>query len=490
MAELTAPLVRKNDEKRIVYGPVLVPDEPDSDDDTVTAEKIEEVAHQFVENYGNIDLMHSLENVGKMVESYILPMDMEIDDNLTVPKGSWMLGVRVTNDDSWEAVKNHQLGGFSIMAIPKVSTKSKENAEKNHAEKRTTIADLEQEGDWVVNAVSLVDEPAVPKAKYVAVKSKAKKDQSHITEEAVQKAIQGSLEERERLVRRKVYSEFDTETTESFVHSTMQDSVIIKIINYLNDHQKMYQLGYEIDESGNVLFTSDLQEVRIEEQIVPVDNSGTNFAQLSKEGEGNTNDSAIKDSNIDSNSESNSFLDKIKKRLGIKSSTEKAGRSISQSNLEKLLIAKEVIDDLLSVGQAERSNSNKSESGEDEMREEQVQSMIQKSVEPLQDQIKELTNTLKGENQEESTDKQGAEQTEEGQPSEKSKEGTEEQEGQQEEGTEETVSKSEHEKLLAELEKAKKQQPLSRRLSGQDNLESVKEKEPEKDRNAFGYKRK
>jgi len=56
-AELTAPFVRKEKAKRIVYGPVLIPGEPDSDGDVVSAEKIEDVAHRFVEEYGNIDLI-------------------------------------------------------------------------------------------------------------------------------------------------------------------------------------------------------------------------------------------------------------------------------------------------------------------------------------------------------------------------------------------------------------------------------------------------
>ncbi|SHF32714.1 Putative phage serine protease XkdF [Seinonella peptonophila] len=66
MTELTAPLVLKNKEKKIVYGPVLIPDEPDHDSDLVLAEKIEEVAHKFHELYGNIDLQNSLNNVGKV----------------------------------------------------------------------------------------------------------------------------------------------------------------------------------------------------------------------------------------------------------------------------------------------------------------------------------------------------------------------------------------------------------------------------------------
>jgi hypothetical protein len=167
MTELTAPVVKRNDEKQIVYGPVLIPGEPDHDGDVVSIDKIEQVAHDFAEKYGNIDLMHSLNNVGKMVETYLSPIDLTFGE-ITVPKGSWMMGVRVTDEESWEAVKSGALTGFSIMGIRSTAIKSKE--EIPTAVKRTTLSDLGEE--WIVNAVSLVDEPAVPKAKFLVIKSK------------------------------------------------------------------------------------------------------------------------------------------------------------------------------------------------------------------------------------------------------------------------------------------------------------------------------
>ncbi|MBS7531832.1 hypothetical protein IC619_015270 [Hazenella sp. IB182353] len=169
MPELTAPLVMKSYEKRIVYGPVMVPGEADHDGDVVSADKIEAVAHDFADKYANIDLQHTLNNVGSMVESYITPVDLTYGD-MVVPKGSWMMGVRVTDDESWSSVKEGKLTGFSIMGIKSAVMKSKKDDEINAALKRTTLADLGE--DWIVNAVSLVDEPCVPKAKFVVIKSK------------------------------------------------------------------------------------------------------------------------------------------------------------------------------------------------------------------------------------------------------------------------------------------------------------------------------
>ncbi|SDW16910.1 Putative phage serine protease XkdF [Marininema mesophilum] len=70
MTELTAPIIEgatKSNEQRVVTGPVLIPGEPDLDGDMVDAATIERVADGLIESYGNIDLQHSLKNVGKVV---------------------------------------------------------------------------------------------------------------------------------------------------------------------------------------------------------------------------------------------------------------------------------------------------------------------------------------------------------------------------------------------------------------------------------------
>lgn len=169
--EATAPIVLKNEEQRIVYGPVAIPDEPDSDGDIITKAKIEQVAHGFLKEYGNIDLQHTLNNVGIPVESYIAPVNLQFGA-VTVPKGSWMMGVYVSDDATWQAVKNGELAGFSLMGIRK-STATSATKSDQASYKRTMLKDLGE--DWVVPYVSLVDSPAVPKAKFVSIKSQEEK---------------------------------------------------------------------------------------------------------------------------------------------------------------------------------------------------------------------------------------------------------------------------------------------------------------------------
>lgn len=473
MAELTAPLVYKNEEKRIVYGPVLVPDEPDTDNDVVTAEQIENVAHKFVEEYGNIDLMHSLNNVGRLVESYILPVDLEVDEDTLIPKGSWIMGVRVTDDDAWQAVKDGKLGGFSIMALQKTAIKS---AEKDNQEsKRVTLSDLGD--DWIVNAVSLVDEPAVPKAKWIAIKSKSKDNTDiniDINSEVVKKAVDGSLEHRKCLLDHKLESMFANYERYPVIHSTLIDSVIFRIHDDRGT-QKTFQVGYQLDENGNVEFTEEPKEVRIEENVVPIENllASTNS----------------KDAQNENNERTEGFMARFMKSIGLRPKTsEKAGKTISDANLKKLRQAKEAIDELLAIGEKERQGeknkkNSKEQKGAEKMNKEEVQALIDEKIEPINSKLDDVLKAMK---QEAKGEEQKGDET---QTSEKSK-GDDKHQDEKEvtnskDDQEQDDYKEKYETVLKQLEN----RPFSHRLAGQDGVEKSKDDEPIEDRNAFGYKR-
>lgn len=193
--ELTGPFVFKNDEKRIVYGAVLVPGELDHDGEAVTAEKVEDAAHEWMESYQNVDLQHSLNNVGVPVESYLLPMEMTVKavqdgEEMVLPEKTWILGSRL-DESTYEAAKKGELGGYSVMGMKRAALKSlceKTSAGKsasqedlNAALKKTLLKDLGE--DWVPVYVSVVDRPAVPKAKFFALKSAAKEEEDSAKDE-------------------------------------------------------------------------------------------------------------------------------------------------------------------------------------------------------------------------------------------------------------------------------------------------------------------
>lgn len=119
--------VRKVDadtEERFVLSLVLEPNDgvdgplhPDTQNDIYSAAEIRRAAHGWMEKGGAVDLQHNWKALGnervKVVENYLAPADIEIGE-AKVLKGSWLLGLRVLDDELWAAAKDGKLGAFSI----------------------------------------------------------------------------------------------------------------------------------------------------------------------------------------------------------------------------------------------------------------------------------------------------------------------------------------------------------------------------------------
>ena len=113
-----ASIVKKRDWDRVVLGPILIPDLPDSQNDTMTAEDIEQTAHNFLADARLVGREHSDTWDGaQVVESYIAPCELSFADEMygpqVVPKGSWILGVRIP-EESWADVLDGSVTGFSV----------------------------------------------------------------------------------------------------------------------------------------------------------------------------------------------------------------------------------------------------------------------------------------------------------------------------------------------------------------------------------------
>jgi len=178
--ELSGPIVVKNEAKRIAYAPVLVPGEPDSDGEIVTKAQIEDKAHEWLVSYRNVDYNHRLNNVGVPVESYITSEDRTVkmdlgngEEDVELPAGTWILASKF-GEDTWNQIVSKELTGYSVMGVRRETMDAAIKGVDGAACKRTLLADLGE--DWVPTHVSVVDMPAVPKAKFFALKSKEKPD--------------------------------------------------------------------------------------------------------------------------------------------------------------------------------------------------------------------------------------------------------------------------------------------------------------------------
>lgn len=110
-----------DEEKRIVYGVVLIPWEVDLQGDIMTDEEVEKAAHKYVESFQSVDEMHVISGVGTLLESYIAPLDFWMG-GVEVVKGSWILVTRAEKA-VWKKIKDGELVGYSIGYVGKRTPK-------------------------------------------------------------------------------------------------------------------------------------------------------------------------------------------------------------------------------------------------------------------------------------------------------------------------------------------------------------------------------
>lgn len=113
--EPTVQKVFKTEEERFVLGVVLAPETTDSQGDIYSADEVRKAAHDYMENAGALGKQHREIVTGKLkiLESYLAPADFTVEDE-TIAKGTWLMGIRVIDEDLWEGIKKGDFTGFSI----------------------------------------------------------------------------------------------------------------------------------------------------------------------------------------------------------------------------------------------------------------------------------------------------------------------------------------------------------------------------------------
>lgn len=101
----------------IVKGAVCIPNIPDTTGDILDEETIRQAALTFNRLNGLVDVQHTLQPIGRVLESYIIDEETTFKDNL-YPKGSWFISIDVTDPEIQEAIRNGEYTGFSILAAP------------------------------------------------------------------------------------------------------------------------------------------------------------------------------------------------------------------------------------------------------------------------------------------------------------------------------------------------------------------------------------
>ena len=178
---------------KLVYSAVAIPGEPDYDGEILTEQEIQYAAHKFMSDYRIIDpehvcaLTNECINVGTPVESTILREPVTVKSihegkDMYLPKGTWVLGIEVTDDREWERIVTGEATGLSLTAA-RTTVKS-----------RVLIRDLGK--NWEAKTVSIVKDPAVPKAKFFQIIG-----DGMMNDEATKSRLQGFFDKVEEAVK-------------------------------------------------------------------------------------------------------------------------------------------------------------------------------------------------------------------------------------------------------------------------------------------------
>ena len=106
--------------QRLFYSVVIEPwtnvtPEGDTHGHKMTAEEIEKSAHYYMEMGSTVCKQHENKIEANVVESYIAPVDFSItgDTEDLITKGSWVMAVRVLDDDAWDKILKGEITAFS-----------------------------------------------------------------------------------------------------------------------------------------------------------------------------------------------------------------------------------------------------------------------------------------------------------------------------------------------------------------------------------------
>ena len=152
--EKRKPVYFESDEKRMLYGAVLIPDLPIYRYDEIndfeyeivfSKQAIEQLSQRYMRqlNATNWTTDHERQAVGLFTSESWIKSDMDNDKSIalgldsTLPVGTWFVGCKVDNDETWQRVKRGDFSGFSVESFVSLdemnfaSTMPKEKTKNN-----------------------------------------------------------------------------------------------------------------------------------------------------------------------------------------------------------------------------------------------------------------------------------------------------------------------------------------------------------------------
>lgn len=116
--EKILPIRKQDNEERIIFCIVYSPDEFDTQGDCASADVIKEASYGFMRSArtNNIDKQHDcIADEGFVAESWIVKENDFVFPEET--EGSWAVGIKVENKETWNLIKGGEITGISLAGI-------------------------------------------------------------------------------------------------------------------------------------------------------------------------------------------------------------------------------------------------------------------------------------------------------------------------------------------------------------------------------------
>ena len=130
----------ESNEKHMCYGAALIPDKDIYRNNgeqefyiSFTKESIEKMSQDFMKEYRQHEVKTDHEDVANevcVVESWLVQDAYKDKANalgINVPEGTWMVGMKVNNIETWDRIKAGELKGFSVESMLTLEEFSKQN---------------------------------------------------------------------------------------------------------------------------------------------------------------------------------------------------------------------------------------------------------------------------------------------------------------------------------------------------------------------------
>ena len=120
--QTTVKILSKNDDQHLVFGWFSVIEEngkpvEDSQGDVISEADLEKAAYDFVLNARVAGEMHKRVGVGDLVESMVFTREKQQILGIDLKKIGWLGGFKITDEQTWLAVKSGKLPAFSICGV-------------------------------------------------------------------------------------------------------------------------------------------------------------------------------------------------------------------------------------------------------------------------------------------------------------------------------------------------------------------------------------